>query len=312
VAQTRIEPTKRFPYCDHFARVNELVKPAVQWAIKSDGDDADDAEKSPELPKNASPKHRPMAAPAHAFNTLFAGPPSPSPSIALPEVPSLNAVEFKIDEYVAYKDGKYAIGAGSNAIEWFCDGACTGNGRAYALGGFAAICVSGDDHGLVIMGKMTNASNIKAEGMAILRILLYIAAHKMDHKHVIYTDSEFWKNMVQKYMPRWDSDTFDKKANPQYTKPMFDLTTRLKDIVTIKWVPGHDKLGWSRADGDKLYCYTNNKIADALATYALAAMPLNSYTVARYGSAHARSAAAALNELALIELPQAYSAAPPE
>lgn len=172
----------------------------------------------------------------------------------------------------------FSKGISPKTISWFTDGSCHGNGKKSSSGGFAAISVSGYRQNAFIYGKVDDrlikATNIRAEGTAILLILenlLEIIDNKSWDKSVIYSDSEFWIKMIYNYMPKWKSDTFDQKANPDMTKQIWRLWNRINvdKHIEIIHVYAHNKDNSAgSADPYKRFCHNNNEIADDLANLA--------------------------------------------
>lgn len=172
---------------------------------------------------------------------------------------------------------KFSTGIDNNTISWFTDGSCHNNGKKDSYGGFAAICVSGCIHERLIYGKVNDrsirATNIRAEGTAIIEVLKYLENHSNSgwDRAVIYTDSEFWIKMIYSYMPKWDKGAFDKKANPDMTKLIWALYNSLnkKKVIDFIHVYAHNKDNSANSsDPYKRFCHDNNALADELANTA--------------------------------------------
>jgi ribonuclease HI len=160
----------------------------------------------------------------------------------------------------------------SQVISWFTDGSCSNNGKKKALGGFAAICVSGNKKNTIIYGRVDDrtikATNIRAEGMAILSVLEDLIITDNWNEAVIYSDSEFWIKMIYDYMPKWKPQDFDQKANPDLTKKIYNLYNRIKR-VEFKHVYAHNKdKSATSTDPFKRFCHDNNELVDNLANIA--------------------------------------------
>jgi ribonuclease HI len=162
---------------------------------------------------------------------------------------------------------------------WFTDGSCTNNGKKLAIGGSAAICVSGYKKGLLLYNKVDNkiikATNIRAEGIAIMNIFENLLKSKKSpewRQSIIYTDSNFWIKMIYEYMPKWKPANFDTKANSDLTKQMWDLWQQLQlspKIINIIHVYSHNKQGDATSvDPFKRFTHDNNDLADILANMA--------------------------------------------
>lgn len=160
----------------------------------------------------------------------------------------------------------------SQVISWFTDGSCSNNGKTKALGGFAAICVSGHKKNTIIYGKVDDrtikATNIRAEGTAILSVLKDLLTTDNWNEAVIYSDSEFWIKMIYDYMPKWKPQDFDKKANPDLTKKIYNLYNKIES-VEFKHVYAHNKdKSATSTDPFKRFCHDNNELVDILANIA--------------------------------------------
>ena len=160
----------------------------------------------------------------------------------------------------------------------FTDGSCSPNNKSKeSRGGYSTIFVSGNKVGKKIYGNLDlqneNASNIRAEGTAILRTLEFINdCDKPFKKLTIITDCEFWINMIKKFMPKWNIDKFNKKANPDITKKIWLTYNTLlkKGEVSLMHVNSHNKGGWKNFDKNTFekFCYDKNDEADNLCSYA--------------------------------------------
>lgn len=169
----------------------------------------------------------------------------------------------------------------------FTDGGCHPNNKSAASkGGYASVFVSGPLNNKCIYGNLTvdtiYASNIRAEGMAIIRAFEII--HENDKKNIVedkpqdwdkitlISDCEFWINMVELYMPRWDKQKFKEKANPDLTGRLWMIYNELSRTgdVTLIHMKSHNKSGWkSFKEGTfEKFCYDQNDYADVLCTYA--------------------------------------------
>lgn len=116
-------------------------------------------------------------------------------------------------------------------ITYYTDGSCEPNP---GTGGFAVIkgmqmCVLGGEH---------NSTNIRMEGMAI------IAALKDSNGALceIYTDSEFWINVITKWSLAWEKKGWKKSGgeikNLDIVKEVCPLYRASQ--ATLVWVRGHN------------------------------------------------------------------------
>jgi uracil-DNA glycosylase len=160
----------------------------------------------------------------------------------------------------------------------FTDGSCYPNNKnSNSRGGYASVFVSGSFDNMCIYGNLdittTNASNIRAEGVAIIRVLeLVNKCDKKWDKITIVTDCEFWIKMVELYMPRWTSESFKNKANPDLTKRLWCIYNEVskKGPIRLMHMKSHGKDGWqNHADGTfERFCFDKNDYVDKMCSYA--------------------------------------------
>ncbi len=165
----------------------------------------------------------------------------------------------------------------SNSKRWvqvFVDGSCTGNGKAKARGGYAYAFVAGgfECKNATALKDGITPTNIRAEGMAIIKVLEVLGEFIDDwDKCEIFSDSEFWINMIYKYMPKWNAATFTAKANTDITTEVWqrwnDLISTPGKTITLVHVYAHNKAGWrDSTDPFKRWCYENNDLVDKMAS----------------------------------------------
>lgn len=159
----------------------------------------------------------------------------------------------KCDHFI--NANKFLDSEGISPIDWnlqstaliYTDGACSGNGkRIAAYAGYSVYFSTGPQRNVVkycklmpsvFNGEMIYPSNQRAEGLAIC-VALEMSKAK---QNTIVTDSQFWINMAQDWMPSWDRKgiDFNTKKNPDITKRMWNL---IKDTnVTFIHVESHGK-----------------------------------------------------------------------
>lgn len=116
-------------------------------------------------------------------------------------------------------------------IIYYTDGSAVPNPGP---GGFAVI----KDMKPHILGKDDDTTNIRMEGLAIIAALKDSAGAPCE----IYTDSEFWVNVITKWAAGWQSKGWNKKGggeikNLDIVKEIYPLykSSRAKLI----WVRGH-------------------------------------------------------------------------
>jgi uracil-DNA glycosylase len=176
----------------------------------------------------------------------------------------------------------------------FTDGSCNPNNKSpKSIGGYSAIFASGLFNGRKIYGNLDvskyNASNIRAEGFAIIRsmemVLGKIKTKTKNNEHChnntddniddwdvcnIITDCKFWIDMIYKYMPKWTNNKFTQQSNPDLTKRIWVLWREMNTLdnkeINILHIKSHNKSGWrdKPKDSYEKWCYNFNEQADFL------------------------------------------------
>lgn len=123
-------------------------------------------------------------------------------------------------------------------ITYYTDGSASPNPGP---GGFAVICADKP----VVLGSEPDGSgtsaahttNIRMEGFAIMNALKHAAGEQC----IIYTDSEFWINVITKWAPNWEAKGWKKSGGPiknldivQAVYPLFKSSQ-----AQLQWVRGH-------------------------------------------------------------------------
>ena len=116
-------------------------------------------------------------------------------------------------------------------------------------GGFSVI----EDKKPVAMGREDLTTNIRMEGSAILEALKVLSGEEAE----IWTDSEFWINVLTKWAPSWEKNGWKKKSGP------------IKNLGLVKKVfkayrEANAKLVWVRGHNGT----TENELADEWANKA--------------------------------------------
>lgn len=165
----------------------------------------------------------------------------------------------------------------------FTDGSCKPNKKNNkSRGGFASLFAQGPFKDTVIFGnlclKKSFASNIRAEGQAIISTLEFIKKDLTKWTEcIIVTDCEFWIKMINKHMPRWSKEKFKQKSNSDITIKLWKLWKNLMSEnkeLSLYHVNSHNKSGWKYSNKGTFehYCYKNNDYVDKVCGYARQAL----------------------------------------
>jgi len=114
--------------------------------------------------------------------------------------------------------------------EFFTDGSAVPNP---GVGGFAVVCEGVP----VVLGRERATTNIRMEAMALLQA--YELAGVGD---AIYSDSEFWINVLTKWAPVWEKNEWRKKGgaikNLDLVRELYEVF-RKKSGVELRFTRGH-------------------------------------------------------------------------
>lgn len=119
-------------------------------------------------------------------------------------------------------------------LRYYTDGSASPNPGP---GGFAVVS---EGKPVVLGGEPSGAqtTNIRMEGFAIIAAL----KHSKGEPCEIYTDSEFWINVITKWSLPWEANGWKKKGGPiknldivQEVCPLFRSSN-----ATLTWVRGHN------------------------------------------------------------------------
>lgn len=101
-------------------------------------------------------------------------------------------------------------------------------------GGFAVIA----DGKPVRLGHEPSTTNIRMEGRALIAALQYADGKPC----TIYTDSEFWINVITVWSLKWEADGWQKKSGPIKNLDLVQEVCPLyrQSQATLVWVRGHD------------------------------------------------------------------------
>jgi len=116
-------------------------------------------------------------------------------------------------------------------IVYYTDGSCEPNP---GTGGFAVI----RDMKVQVLGGDHNTTNIRMEGQAIIAALKDANGEEAE----IYTDSEFWINVITKWSMAWEKNGWRKKGgeikNLDIVKEVCPLYRNSNAVLV--WVRGHN------------------------------------------------------------------------
>jgi ribonuclease HI len=114
---------------------------------------------------------------------------------------------------------------------YYTDGSCEPNP---GTGGFAVI----RDMEVCVLGGEHDSTNIRMEGFAIIAALKDSGGEPC----FIYTDSEFWINVITKWSLAWEKNGWKKKGgeikNLDIVREVCPLFRNSQ--ATLKWVRGHN------------------------------------------------------------------------
>jgi uracil-DNA glycosylase len=211
------DPTN-FIFCDHFVKLNEYLKAngkkEIDWTIGNSSNN-ENCSNNEEESKNANSENESKNANSknESKNNIIVR------DIAL-------KTDWEQGEEIF--DGNYTV--------IFTDGSCEPNKKCpEAEAGYAVYVSHGIGAGSEIYGKIDNskhfASNIRAEGTAILHALTYVqnCIKKIGKdkcktgQFVIITDCEHWLKCILHYMKSWDDNKFNMQANEDLTRPIWNL-----------------------------------------------------------------------------------------
>jgi ribonuclease HI len=118
-------------------------------------------------------------------------------------------------------------------LTYYTDGSASPNPGP---GGYAVIL---DDKPVVLGGEPDGriTTNIRMEGMAIIAALKHAAGEPCQ----IYTDSEFWINVITKWAPGWEANGWKKKSGPIQNLDIVQEVCPLyrQSQAKLIWVRGH-------------------------------------------------------------------------
>lgn len=155
------------------------------------------------------------------------------------------------------------------SLEIYTDGACSKNGKEGAVAGIGVYLGMDDPRNISSVLEMEPHTNNRAELWAIKKALDIIEKEN-PVKGCIYTDSQYSKNALTEWMPKWKKNNWVTASktpvkNQDMLKIIDEQLLRLCKTVQLKfvYVKGHS----GEMDG--------NYMADKLATEAIIPNPTN-------------------------------------
>lgn len=104
-------------------------------------------------------------------------------------------------------------------------------------GGYAVLEVIGNEAHPVALGREDDTTNIRMEGLAMIAAMKYAGEEGCE----IYSDSEFWINVLTKWADDWHANGWKKKSGPiknlEMVKELYELYCEYP--VKLNWVRGH-------------------------------------------------------------------------
>lgn len=114
---------------------------------------------------------------------------------------------------------------------YYTDGSCSPNPGP---GGFAVI----RDMQPAVLGHEKDSTNIRMEGQALIAAMKDADGAECQ----IFTDSEFWINVITKWAPGWAANGWRKKGgeikNLEIVQEAYEIYNTSK--ATLTWVRGHE------------------------------------------------------------------------
>jgi uracil-DNA glycosylase len=133
----------------------------------------------------------------------------------------------------------------------YTDGSCNNKPNTiYAQAGYSVYFNKGSNEGtvkygkvptVILNGKIKYGTPPRGEGLAL--VVALESVNNLSPRVTIFTDSQFWIDMIYKYMPAWDRRgvDFKEKANHDITTKLFKLVNDIeqKGTLNIIHVSGH-------------------------------------------------------------------------
>ena len=131
-------------------------------------------------------------------------------------------------------------------INFYCDGACKGNGKENSIGGWGSHSFDID---MSIHGGEIGTTNNRMELLAAIRTLQWIIKNRsIDRKdpsvnkelYKIHTDCNYVKEGITKWIIGWKKKNFVGVKNPDLWQLLDKLNVHMGKCVEWHWVRGHD------------------------------------------------------------------------
>lgn len=211
--------------------------------------------------------------------------PSPMAGTTFPDCPHFRickddlGIDWNPEEPVASQLTQPTQSTMDRERTWYTDGSSPGNGRKGARAGWAFVNRAREIYrsGPVVaarigyQGETVDAppTNIRGEGYAILMAMRYIQREALDGQHTIVTDSQFWMDMIGKYIPKWTSKkdhSWQDHKNSDLCKKIWEQYCAMQPRVKFHHIRSHQKT--RPQDPDQAEMWVGNIEADQLAQLA--------------------------------------------
>ena len=130
-------------------------------------------------------------------------------------------------------------------IKVYTDGACSGNGKEGAIGGWA-FCVIGENDELIYSetGAEVNTTNNRMEFTAMLRALQWTEKNLSNNFIEYYTDSALLYNTLTQWIEGWKNNGWKRKTgeikNLDLVKQLYEYSNK-----NFNHVRGHNGDKWN-------------------------------------------------------------------
>lgn len=117
----------------------------------------------------------------------------------------------------------------------YTDGSCSPNPGP---GGFSVMEKVGDGYKPARLGYEKDSTNIRMEGEALIAALEYANGEECE----IFTDSEFWINVITKWSLTWEANGWQKKGGIKNLDIVQKVCSLYRESsATLTWVRGHNE-----------------------------------------------------------------------